>query len=692
MKIKLISLGLIFQITSCTYNNAGTTRFESSLVFQEKEYKLFTNQDSDIPPTGIPKGTVTCSSSPQLPDGLVLSAGCRIKGRPVSESPLQKYLIEAHTNQGSQIFEIWILVETNSDFSEFYYPQASYRFSAPREIETITPSYSAGKPTSCISFPNLPVTLKLNSDCSIQGLVTQAYPRKSYLIAAVAEEKIFYQSIEIEAIVPGMVSDLLWFFDANLPIVTQENARLCKPTDSATWLWDNLALNTITSAVLEPFEEYPIRTPCSGNTSGWYGDGTPVNPFRWRSDGDVVFIDQNFEAFTDFTLSFWARAMSDNVSFISSYENDSYYDRSDSNFAADSYELLFDVFSSVKPPTGWTNGLTFPGVFIYDNYGNYDANNRSNEATLMKATAWNAPLETWHHFTIAQNFDSKILKFYIDGIEVSSTTLAYKSLIYDTDAGTHALQDRKNYILGGKGVSEFAQVKLFKKMLTPSEILSECEMGQENLSGASCSNDVKSYFVDFHSLPVGSCSRYDFKLTNLLGQALPVGRDLIFDVEVPAGISISENSDCSNPKSYFSYTATQTSKNFYMSATQKGKFPFKIIPRNLSTPRSSQITVTNAAHHVHTPFDVSTCLQSSVSLYIRDSSGQPAVLGADTTGSIVFTPSVGLATSYPLAVKRGESEITFTFTNPNLEAGTMTVSIPGVPIDGTNTYSNLSCD
>lgn len=680
-------------MSACTFNKPAAKLFvESSLVFQESQYFLYVDQNVTIPPTGIPKDTLNCSVTPELPTGLTISQLCVIQGSASTEASLQKYQITALTNNSSQIFEIWIEVKSQLPFDGFSYPQSYYKINAPMQVSVI-PNYVSGKPQQCFVQPALPLSLNLNSDCSITGNTFQAFAKKKYTIVGISANKTVTQHLELEVELNGITSGLLWYFDANLPMIQKARERVCDRGTSSTWIWENIISNSIVSGVFEMHDEYPTKIPCN-NTSGWYGNGQPDNPYRWRSDGDVLFIEQKNEYFSDFSLSFWARAISDEVSFISSYESDKTSQRSEANYASDSYDVLFEIYSKKTPLVQWNNGLTYPGLFVYDNYPGF-GQARSSQGALIKATSWYAPQQEWHHYTLTQNYAANILKIYIDGIEIKSTAVVYKAMGTGSSNISVAMSDRENYVLGGKGISEFSQIKLFNKTLTATQVLEECESHKSTLYGTSCNNNVKSYYIDLRPVPINTCVAYPLTLTNLDGAALPVGQDVIFDLELPNGVSVSENSDCSNPKAFFTYAANQTSKQIYFFSNEVSTKNVIFKPRDFSSPRTLSLVTTEVPHHlsISGPLQFAYCVNEELDISILDASGQLAALAADATGTVTITPSAGSPSVVNFDAKTGDKQITVYFPGESgYGDGTYTVSIPGVGIDASSTYTTDNCD
>jgi hypothetical protein len=125
---------------------------------------------------------VSCASSPALPTGLSLSAGCVITGTPTTITATASYTITATNTGGTGSATVSITV--NDPAPSIAYAGSPYAFTKSTAIASQTPTNSGGTVVSCASSPTLPTGLALSATCVISGTPTTLSAASSYTITA----------------------------------------------------------------------------------------------------------------------------------------------------------------------------------------------------------------------------------------------------------------------------------------------------------------------------------------------------------------------------------------------------------------------------------------------------------------------------------------------------------------------------
>ncbi|MBU6376160.1 MAG: pentapeptide repeat-containing protein, partial [Bdellovibrionales bacterium] len=113
-------------------------------------------------------GVITsCSSTPSLPAGLVISNSCVISGTPTVVSGNQSYTITATNAGGSG--SITISVSVHDIEPSLSFSSSSYTLKRGVLVSGITPSNSGGALVSCSTSPALPAGLAISAGCIISG-------------------------------------------------------------------------------------------------------------------------------------------------------------------------------------------------------------------------------------------------------------------------------------------------------------------------------------------------------------------------------------------------------------------------------------------------------------------------------------------------------------------------------------------
>lgn len=148
---------------------------------------IFTNGVVITPQTPINTGgTITsCSSSPSLPSGLILSGACVISGTPTTITPLAVYTVTATNAQGSGATNVTITVNDVAPAINYLPTSYNFTYTNGTAITPLTPNNTGGAITGCTATPTLPAGLSIAAaNCSITGTPTVVVAPTSYTIAA----------------------------------------------------------------------------------------------------------------------------------------------------------------------------------------------------------------------------------------------------------------------------------------------------------------------------------------------------------------------------------------------------------------------------------------------------------------------------------------------------------------------------
>jgi hypothetical protein len=149
-------------------------------------------------------GTPTsCSSSPTLPTGLALSAGCVLSGTPTALSAATSYTITGTNTGGSGSAAVVIAV---SSLPVLSYSGSPFSFTLGTSVGTITPTNSGAAVTSCSSSPSLPSNLSLSSACAITGTPSVVASAANYTITATNASGNSNVGISIQVTGPPILS------------------------------------------------------------------------------------------------------------------------------------------------------------------------------------------------------------------------------------------------------------------------------------------------------------------------------------------------------------------------------------------------------------------------------------------------------------------------------------------------------
>jgi len=156
----------------------------ASLVYSGSPFIFTINSPvAEIFPSFV--STITsCTSSPSLPTGLILSqTNCAVSGTPTVIASTLSYTITASNLYGSTSTTIVITVNDNPP-SSLTYSGSPFTFTQTIPISMVIPSYS-GTITACNASPPLPEGIFINpSDCAITGTPSASQGATSYDITA----------------------------------------------------------------------------------------------------------------------------------------------------------------------------------------------------------------------------------------------------------------------------------------------------------------------------------------------------------------------------------------------------------------------------------------------------------------------------------------------------------------------------
>jgi hypothetical protein len=129
-------------------------------------------------------GTITsCTSTPALPPGLLLTPNCTLEGTPSTLQAISSYTISGSNSYGTISTMIQITISATPP-SALNYSGSPYIFTINTMIPTITPTFT-GTITSCSASPALPTGLTINpSNCALSGTPTSLQSATNHLITA----------------------------------------------------------------------------------------------------------------------------------------------------------------------------------------------------------------------------------------------------------------------------------------------------------------------------------------------------------------------------------------------------------------------------------------------------------------------------------------------------------------------------
>lgn len=153
------------------------------LSYLQSNY-VFTNQKPIVPLIPIPKGgTITsCTSSPFLPAGLIITPICAIGGTPTIKSAMANYVITGTNSGGSA--SVTITITINEVPPVIVYSPTSLTLNKSVTMSLAVPTNIGGAITACSASPALPAGLSLGTDCTISGTPALITASASYGITA----------------------------------------------------------------------------------------------------------------------------------------------------------------------------------------------------------------------------------------------------------------------------------------------------------------------------------------------------------------------------------------------------------------------------------------------------------------------------------------------------------------------------
>ena len=161
-----------------------------------------------LTPTNTGGSITSCSVSPDLPSGMILSKKCVISGSPTVMSSSTVYTLTATNESGSSSASVAITVNAQIPSGLTYsLPIATYVVGSP--LVNNVPSNSGGAITSYISIPALPSGLNFDTTTGIiSGTPTSQTAASTYVIRGTNTGGSIDFSISIAVINPVAISNL----------------------------------------------------------------------------------------------------------------------------------------------------------------------------------------------------------------------------------------------------------------------------------------------------------------------------------------------------------------------------------------------------------------------------------------------------------------------------------------------------
>ena len=135
--------------------------------------------------------------------------------------------------------------------------------------------------------------------------------------------------------------------------------------------------------------------------SGWFGDGTAVNPYALVCDGTTTKVDCGSSAWMAGITGLTVHAVFRRGAV----------DASSEDWIGGTYAWNSDVQLRGGFRIGWLTGATYPTCTIVL----VDSGGTQYEYSASTAGIWNAPLGEWHTYTMTWDDASATLKLYVDG-------------------------------------------------------------------------------------------------------------------------------------------------------------------------------------------------------------------------------------------------------------------------------------
>lgn len=579
----LIIFGLV--AGGCMVNKQSSRQESSVLKFSENVEISYLGKVTRILPTVIPSSIESCSVSPNLPEGLSLTNSCEVIGVASTVSALNLYQISVVTKNGTFNAELWMqVIKDGQRFSGFSYPASTFNLTGPGAIPTIIPILNEGLPETCFAVPSLPNNLVLNpSDCRITGFVNSTKPPQTYTVYARSSDGSEYSnSITIQQSVSlGVTTGLMAHYDARLA----SGFGPLSGCSNSLANWKDLSANNF------PFRLVGTggnKTPSCPDGSGWFGNGTKTEPYRWRSSKTnstseyksltyLPRMDDGYNSpgqgnWTDaVSISFWARTMSDDFRFFA-VERDS-------------------------SPDGGSN-ILFPYSLSSAGVGLDLRTGLENGPLNSVISSWRPPKYEWHHYTFVSDTYNRV---YIDGALIKHNAMKFHRL------ANYGGSLQSYYMFGSRGTTEFAQIKMFDRTLSDAEVLLECENLRDILDGADCRSGLRSSRIKDFKSPTGYCYRNDFTLVDLNNTALAPSEDTQFRFQADSGFRVYSDVGCTNDitDSEITYTTAMTTFPLYFKSSQTGTksltisaIPNQSTGRAVVPPRIITATYSNPATQI----------------------------------------------------------------------------------------------
>ncbi|MDX1961445.1 MAG: putative Ig domain-containing protein [Leptospiraceae bacterium] len=220
------------EIASNDVQNINVSCITSSFSYSNSSYEFTLNTaiPNYVPTTNV--SIISCSATPNLPNGLSLSQNCTLSGTPnIIQSP-SSYTITGTDSSGNTVSTTVSLSVTTNPPSLLTYSGSPYTFTQSTAITNLVPTYS-GTVTSCTSTPTLPAGLSIQSnDCQISGTPSGTQAATAYTITATNAYGSTNTSINITINAPGTPPSSLSY--SNSSIVLLNGSVMSAYTPSVT--------------------------------------------------------------------------------------------------------------------------------------------------------------------------------------------------------------------------------------------------------------------------------------------------------------------------------------------------------------------------------------------------------------------------------------------------------------------------